>query len=447
VNRRPLARFSVGLLAAAACGAVACTSKPTGTVTLTTGGETDTFSRAPAPTELLVDFLDVAGNVTSLTKTKLPADSVDLGDRDEQSIGSLRVHGTDEAGHVLVTGTSFPLEFGALAGISVPIFVQRANEMARMPDPLLTARPAPLVQMVVGRYLVVAGGEGDAAGTSADIYDIATLSRFDAPPTLPRAPRSMTALGTAVLLVADDGATWLELSDGTTTAVTAPSGGAFAEVAGGASVEANDGSSYVVGATRAKGDPTARVLRVAADGSLSFVTLTTARLGASAVWVEGRGLVVSGGSATGAGVEVVAAGGTGGAALPFPPDPVAGGGMSQLDATHVLLAGGADPAAADPAAAAPPRVIDLACGSGCAGAPWSVTMPLLPTATLQRIDDASALAVGDDAQGASRAFVLRATGAREVPFKAARRGARATHLLTPAIAIVGGANPIESYAF
>ena len=442
MNRQLAKRLGIGLI-----GVTACTSKPNGTLALTTGGETDTFSRAPAPTTLVVDFIDAAGNATNITKAKLPADTVDLGDRDEQSIGSIRVHGTDDAGNVLVTGTSFPLQFGALDGLSIPIFVQRANEMARMPAPLASAREAPLVQLVVGRYVFVAGGADAAAATTTEIYDVATLSLLPSPPTLARPPRSIAALGTKLLIVDDGGATWLELADNTTTAATAPAGGKFAEIAGGATVEANDGTSYVVGATRTQGDPTARVLRVAADGTLSFVALSAARAGAAAVWIEGRGLVVAGGSSSAPGVEVVAAGATSSAKLAFPPDPIAGGGASQLDATHVLLAGGADPGNADPAAGGPPRVVDLGCGNGCAAAPWNVTMPRLATAQLRRIDDTSALAVGDDASGASHAFVLRSTEAREVPFKAPRRGARAVRLLAPAIAVIGGAAPIESFGF
>ena len=209
-------------------------------------------------------------------------------------------------------------------------------------------RDAPLSALVIGRYLLVAGGSDTAKATHSQLYDFGSLSPFESPPILPRAPRSMAALGTKVLLVDDAGASWFQLADSTFSDATAPSGGSFAEVAGGRTIIGSDKTLWIVGGTRTKGDATLRVLRVGTDASLSFVALTAARLGASAAWVEGRGVVVAGGSTTAAGLEILGAGASAATALPFPPDPTSGQAACALDGSHLLLTGGSDPSGTTP---------------------------------------------------------------------------------------------------
>ncbi|MGH7327667.1 MAG: hypothetical protein ACREJX_04895, partial [Polyangiaceae bacterium] len=174
-----------GLCAFAALVVAACGSTPTGTITLTTGGEADALSRAPAPTTLEVDSIDQDGGVTKLSTTKLPATNIDLGDQSQESIVDLRVQAKDDSGKVLLTGTSLPIELGALAGTSVPIFIQRTGEIARMPSTLGDARESPVPALVIGRYILWSAG-GTGGDSSSQIYDTASLSPFDAPPSLPR---------------------------------------------------------------------------------------------------------------------------------------------------------------------------------------------------------------------------------------------------------------------
>jgi len=446
--------FGVALVAAAGCS-----SSAKGTITLSTGGEIDAFSRDPKPTTLIVETLDTSGTATTIARARLPADSLDLGDRDVNALVRLRVTASDDGGRALVKGMSLPVELGALDGANITMFVQRIGELARMPSPLADGREEPLATLILGRYVVLAGGADVSRGAAAQVYDVGSLSPLEHPPILPRTPASLGSLGTKVLVVDGSGATWLELADASVTAVTAPAGGTFEEIAGGATVPTPDGGAFVVGATRRAAAATARVLRIAPDGSLAFVTLATARAGAAATWVDGRGLVVAAGSSEGAGVEVLAIGATSASALPYPADATTGAGAAPLDASHVVLAGGAGHEAET-------RVVDLACGAACAASAG----PALP-APLARADAVSlaatgtaggtdagaaagtgpataadALVVGDDASGASHVIRVGATAAAEVALKIPRRGARAVRVTSVgSVLIVGGATLVESY--
>jgi hypothetical protein len=290
---------------------------------------------------------------------------------------------------------------------------------------------APAVDVVVGRYIV------GASGTTTLLYDLLLLQPLSGAPVLGRPAKSFATFSTVLVAIDDLGASTLDLSDASTAEVPVPAGGSYGEISGGATVNALDGSSYVVGGTRA-GAPSARVLRLSSTGSLSFASLANARAGACATWVEGRGLVVIGGDPTAPGVEIVSAGAATGAPLAYPADPVTGCGAATLDATHVVVAGGTG-AATDSA-----RVIDLACAANCAPAPWTGSLPLTRAQGVGLAPDA-ALFVGDDATGASHVYRASAGETHEIPLRVPRKGARLTILPINAIAIVGGAPEIETY--
>ncbi|MEO8873947.1 MAG: hypothetical protein ABI461_00035 [Polyangiaceae bacterium] len=436
------------MMSAAAGAAViaACGSTQSGTLTLTVGGESDALTKTPAPTQLAIDAIDADGGVTSVATAKLPTQNIDLGDQDSSGIVSIRVNAKDDSGKILLTGMTLPIEYGALAGSSVPVFIQRNGELARMPGTFSEAREAPVPLLIIGRYILFGAGTNVTDGSS-QIYDTASVSAFVTPPTLPRVPASMAALGTQILIIDANGGTWLELSDSTTASATAPSGGTFAEVAGGQTFDDGAGVSYVVGATRKTGDATPRVLRIDTDGTLTFLALTEARLGASAAWVAGRGLVVVGGSSLGAGVEVLPPGATAASsALAYPADATVGLSATGLDASHVLVAGGVD-SLGNPAAV---RVFDLGCSGTCAATLWTngPAIALSPSQIFSLGFDGNAqdaLLFGDDRAGASHVFRLSPTSSTEIPYKVARHGARAVRLAIPAIAVVGGANVVESF--
>jgi hypothetical protein len=191
--------------------------------------------------------------------------------------------------------------------------------------------------------------------------------------------------------------------------------------------------------------PSQRVLVITKDGATSFASLSVPREGACATWVEGRGLVViGGGDAAAPGAELLPVGLGLATRLPYPADLVKHCGASTLDASHVVVSGGAG-SPADVAGAAPVRVFDLACSADCKPLVWPGTLPLVRADSFTLAPNAVLLA-GDDATGATRAFRASDMGLREVALKAPRRGGRLVALpVKGTAAIVGGNAPIEHY--
>ena len=416
---------------------VACSSTPTATFTITTGDEADALTRFPAPTTLIVQALDVDGNAQELARSALPTDELSLGEKSRTDVGALRILAIDAAGKTLLRGETLYVQFGALENSPLGVFLQRTGELARMPASTL-ALDAPRLGIAVARYVVA------ASGTAIAVYDLLRLTTLAGLPALPRPARSLVTFGTAAIVIDEAGATTVDLSTNATSDLAAPAGITFAEIAGGATVTLPDGSAYVVGGTRATGGPSARVLVIGKDGTVGFATLATPREGACATWVDGRGLVVMGGSATGPGVEVLAPGATQSAALAYAPDEVKGCGASSLDASHVLVAGGTGYPAAT-GGAAPARVLDLACAAACVPSVWPGLMPLVRADSFT-LAQGAVLVAGDDEVGASRAFRATAEGTTEIAVKAPRRGARLVALpIKGTAALVGGTAPIEQY--
>jgi len=238
-----------------------------------------------------------------------------------------------------------------------------------------------------------------------------------------------------------------DFSTGTPTSVNLPSGPAVADIAGGATVTAPDGSQYIVGGTRPTG-ATSAVLALDPSGNPSWATLTEPRAGASAAWVESLGLVVVGGSTTAAGVEVIAAGAAAGAARAYPADSSTGSGAASLDGTHVLVAGGA---LADGSSAGV-HTIDLSCTSQCTPTPWPPLGATVVGAQVFAINATSAIVVGSEPStgavpGLTHVYQVTSATATEVPTKVAHTNAGA--LASPvgvvgSVLLVGGAPEIES---
>jgi hypothetical protein len=435
---------SSALAAALSIAAAACSSSTSGTLQIVTGEETDTFSRAPAPTTLEIDSVDSSSGVKSMLGTwHLPASTIDLGSLDQSTIATLQVTGTDANGDRVVYGQSIPIQFGALDGITVPIFVQRTGELARMPGPFSDARPAPTLALFAGgRYLFVGGGSDATLATTTQLYDFASFAPLAGPPPLPRAPESIAFVGTVGLVIDDTGATSFDFSSNTFYDATPMPGGSFGDVAGGATVTASDASQYVVGATRATGAATSAVLAFDTTGVQTWSALGEPRLGAAATWVNGRGVVVAGGSADGAGVEILSPGSTVGSLTSYPADPATGAGAAALDGQHVLLAGGLTPAGDDPGV----REVDLTCNADCAPVAWGELPIALSPAQVFASDATDALVVGDDGAGTTHVFrVTPDAAAQEVPTRVAHTGARAIVSPVGSVVLFGGANEMESF--
>jgi len=419
----------------------ACSGTPTATLVLTTGGEADALSRTPAPTRLTLEAVAADGAAELLADLPLPAASmVPLPDVAFDRVARFRVTAFDAGGTALLRGLTLDVQAGALGGVDFPVFVQRTRELARMPAPLADGREAPLLALSGGRHVVVAGGP--PGGRDGALYDLAFLKSYAFPAPLPRAPRSMVAIGSDLLVIDEAGANWVNLSTFETGDAAAPAGGSFADVAGGATVPAESGVAYVVGATRQEGAETARVLRVAPDGTLAFVTLARPRRGATATWVVGRGLVVADGAPDGPGLELLPPNAATPVSLPYVAREVTGAAAVQLEGTTLALVGGKTAQGA----AAPGFTVDLACAAACAPAAFGGALQrVLAPAVAFHTGEGAVLLVGDAPDGASHAVRVGRTDAVDVPFRIPRRGGRAIRLPTGHVAVAGGASAIESY--
>lgn len=441
--------------------AAACTSTDSGAIQVIVT-DASTFTGPPPVTTLTVSALDTSGDPpTTLGTASLPATMIDLGVQNENSVDAIQVTGTDAKGVERVFGASLPFQYGQLVGLTLPIFVQRVGELAALPGaPLSDSRRTPTVGAFQGQYLFVGGGSDTSLAKTSQIYDFAQFAPLPQPPSLPRVPLSIAFVGTVGWLIdASGSATYFDFSSNGSAEVTPLAGGSFADVAGGATVIADDGTEFIVGATRI-GTATSTVLEINPNdmsnsayphGNATWLSLTEPRLGASATWVSGLGLVVAGGSASASGVEVFAlpqtAGTTGSVAtrataLPYPPDASVGAGATTLTTTTVLLAGGITPSLQDAGA----RTIDLGCSAACAPAQWaSLPVPIL-SAQAFTLNPASAFVVGNQPfSGTTHAFLLTTASATEIPTKTPHTNATATLSPVGSIVLVGGANTIESF--
>lgn len=414
----------LGLVALAA----AC-STPEGSIELTTGGETDTFTRAPKPTSITVETIDGDGKVETLFSGPIGA-TLDLGERERSKVAALVVTAKDDAGVVRVRGRTLALELGVLEKVALKIYVQRTGETARAPG-TFSAPEAPILDTVQGRYVLAAGG----GVTRVAFYDLLGWTQSPASPTLKAPPDSLVVLDTQILSIAGASASVYDLSTGTIADVSTPAGSSFAAVAGGRTIYAPDGGAYVVGATRATGEPTTAVLRVSKEGTLSFGNLAAPRLGAGATWVDGRGIVVVGGSPTAPGAEVLPVGGAQGAALPYPPEPASGLGAVTLDAQRVVVAG------------ADVKLVDLACANACTLQAWAklpVGLVRAEAFTLGGVPN-TVWALGTGPDGLSHLVRVAPDKAEEIPLKAPRKQARAIVGATGQLFVIGGGDGVESF--
>ncbi len=436
-------------LALAGCGSDTVTIE----LALTTGQETDVMARDPAVTRVDVSARAAEGDV-EVQASAAPGGTFDLGELPADRLYTFEATGVDASGAAVVRGRSLSIALSALSAGSttIPLFVQRAATWARPDGGLARAHVDAPAAAFAEQFLFTSGGTsargagGPEDAATSDFYDLLSLGGAVSDP-MPRAARSVVARGAALLVVGDDGASWVDFDAGTVDAAALPEGlGSFADVAGGRVVEAADGVSVLVGATRAEG-PTAAVLLVAADGALTATSLTAARAGAAATYVAGVGVVVAGGSATAPGLELYADGSNAFAARDFPPDAVTGAAAAPaLAGAVVALVGGSD--GADPA---PTRTLDLACASGCtATAAEPALAAVARDATAYALPDGRLLVAGREAgeNGATRtfAFALGDAEAAELVLREPRRGATPVPAPNGTLGIVGGLHPDGSPA-
>jgi hypothetical protein len=423
----------VAALALVACGEE---DLPPGEIVLTLGQETDTWNGAEtAVVELEAD----SGQHQELLRRGAPLERFEMG---KGGITTFVVSGLDQSGVAKTRGRSLPINRAGFAGIQLPLFVSRANELGRPPGNLPNAHPDhPPLQIAGGRYLY-AFGATDGERARADIYDFGSWqSLAEGSVTCPSPPCVVQSLaivaGTLALAVGDDWALALDLAEATVADAPELEGlASYGEVAGGATIHTDDAAAYLVGGTRSS-EPTASVIHITPEGLLDFVLLAAPRAGAAATWIPGRGLlIVGGGDATTAGAELLAEGSTAFVALPFPPDPTRGGAVVSFDGSTAYRLGGR----LEDGSFAESVSLALGCGAGCA--PVAVGSPVeLGNAKAFPLANERAFVVGEDADGHTRALIWSAEGSTPVPLREPRKAASAILAPTGHVAIAGGARP------
>jgi hypothetical protein len=435
--------------------ALGCNSTDSGTIQIITDEEAGTFTESPAPTELQVAAVESADASTVLATAQLPTSTIDLGQLSESApVVSLNITGFDSSKKRRVFGASLPVQYAALAGQTIPIFVQRTGELARLPGPLSDSRHAPVLSVVQGEFLLVAGGSDPSLAATTQIFDFGQFAALGAPPTLPVVPQSIALSGTIAWLINATGSTYYDFSGiDAPASISVPAGGSFSDVAGGATVIDPNGAQYIVGGTRTS-TPSAMVLKIDPNdlsnatypfGNATWLKLSSARMGAGATWAGG--LVVAGGntSASGPGAEIVNADFTGSSPFASPADPSIGVGATALDSMHVLLAGGVLPSLQNPAV----RVLDLSCTPSAQTScvtPWAPLPIGLASAQTFTLTSDTGLVVGSEfLTGKTHVFSLASTSATEIPTKVPHVDARAVWSPVGSIVLFGGANMIESF--
>ena len=404
----------------------------------------DPFVGPPAAVTLDVDGIDQDGGVTAIVHgASVSSSNVDLGSLNEQDEYALAVTAYSADGGRVAFGETLPFEMGAIAAEILPVYVQRTGTLWPMPSPMEDGRNAPLLGVLAGEYIFESGGTDSAYALTNNLYDLVPWAPFTGQ-SFTTPPQSLALSGTVAVGIADDGGTAIDFSTNDLSGVTLPTGATWADVAGGQSYVAADGTVFVVGGTRQTGGPTNVVLVISTSQTASFAFLSTARLGASAAWVNGKGLIVAGGNvsaggdagATGAGVEYLTEGATTGTPVSgYAADPTQGGGMDAIDATDVVVVEGSQAM----------RFNLNSCGSPCGPTPWATLPESLTFAQVFDIDGQNVFVVGEDATGASHAVRVSESASTEIPFKIPRNHARALRLPMGQVAVVGGNATMESF--
>ncbi|AKT40489.1 hypothetical protein [Chondromyces crocatus] len=304
------------------------------------GHETTAFQDDPPVTRIEVVARDTTG-VEVASASAAPGGELDFGELPADLALTFNITGVDTTGTPVVRGRSLSgILLGQVQGDVLPLFAQRLGGWARPPGTLPFTRSGGIAVPIGERYLALTGGAGAGDDPAATVgYDLLGWYGANAV-SLPRPARSAISRGNALLIIDGNGATVADFVAGTATEISVPEGlASFADVAGGYAIEASEGRTFLVGATRAE-TPTTGILVVEADGSLRAAQLSAPRAGAAAAWLDGVGLVVAAGSATAPGIEVLAATATTAVPHPFPPDPTLGAGAVIGGIGDIVLIGG-----------------------------------------------------------------------------------------------------------
>ncbi len=403
----------------------ACSS-PAGTIDVTLGGETDTLTRGPAVASLDVEAVERNGTHHAILTATLPITTLDLGDLSQTLVASIQLTGKDSSGNAVVFGATPYIELGAISGGDIPLFIQRKGTLARMPGALSDSRSTPLVTTLHRGIYMAGGGQTTLVG-----YDLLYLSDFGASCATPSDATSFAFVqlaqtnedGDLAVAYAIDSTGMTRVGGVTCSNFTnflLPTGTTWPDIAGGATVNGDDGSAYVVGPST--------VLKLDTSEAFDVFGPFESRQGPAVAWAPGRGIFVYGG---GKGAVIISATGAL-SSFTYPDEPTPSLAAIAFDANKTMLVAGD---------MASPRTIDLTCSSACTPTPWGEALPFaLLTSSLFSVGTMTFLLVGDDVAGTTHVFLLDASKTTELKLNIARSGARAVQTETGEVIIMGGGN-------
>ena len=438
---RALPCFALGPLLLVAPLVLACSSDPKVlTLDVVTGHETDAMTQDPAVTRVVVQGTTPEGE--QIQAEAAPGGDLDFGEVDGDLAYTFEITGLDGPGDVVLRGRSIGgIVLNGIEGSTLPLFAQRLGQWARPPGQLARAHTNAPAVSVGERYLFTTGGDAPTDAAESEEYDLFSWAGARGR-TFPFAAQTLVSYVNRVLALGGEQATWLGSSG--FAEPTPVEGLSYADLSGGSVVFAPDGRVFVVGATRPSPETNA-VLEISADEeTVSVRRLAFPRAGAAATWIPDVGLVVTGGSATGKGVEVLAQQGTTFAARDFPPDPTAGAAAVPTTLGTLALVGGLLEGAP-----APTRLLDPRCTSNCAADELPDATPevaLTRTAAFARAQGSPVLIVAGDTpapDSLTRTFLIDYLSATvtEVPLREPRAGATPVPAPNGTLALIGGLHP------
>lgn len=415
---------------------------PEGVMELTSGLETDPWDGV-ARTE--VSRVSSDGTVTELIEAPGVVESFKLG---KSGVGSYRIEGFDADGDLRVSGASMPMAAAGLAARTIPLLVGTAGEFAR--PTLLEHVPgaSPRLAPFGDRWVLVVGaGAADDGRVETDLFDVGFWRALSDPPRLPcpgdpcRVESLSVTQDNYAILIGPGGAKWFDLELQGFDDLVLPEGTSPEELSGGDVIQRPDGGAYLVAGTR-KGEPSAAVLEIEPDGFLVRRDMLVPRQGAAAAWVDGRGLVVIGGSESGAGVELLPDGASAFVSLPFPSDPTYGAALAVHDSSRIERLGGISLA---DGLHQPSVMYELGCGSDCEATPSGDALELEAVQAHVLPETDSTIFIGTDSFGISRCYSHTPEGLLELPaLRDERRWASAIVLATGQLGVFGGVDSEDS---
>lgn len=443
---RPSTRTFPLLLVASSVLWLACSSSeyPNPILTFNMGQEDDTYDGVK---RFEVERVDTDFKSERILRDSELPESIDMGDGANyyQYVGT----GYDADDNRLAVGRTLYASAVNLLGSEVPMFFARTDRATR-PDGNFVLEPMqnPVAAVLAGSLVWYMNGTDDQIKT--DSYNVAYWGQADPLSQYqtidcPKSPCNLKNLvivgGIYALAIAEKWALFINAQESYASTYKVPDDlTSWGDVAGGRVIPGNKDTAMLAGPTRLEKPTTALVAFDSGTGAEVF-HLNQARAGAALIAEELPGLVLSGGSSSGAGVERLDADTGKFVELPYPADPVVGAALVMEDETHLIRVGGTTSDGAD----APTVRIDLECDADCAYV--AVTgLDLSLRNALSFFDPVTqqTLVVGEHAEtGVTQVYRYGQTKFTEITFPKAQQRVRALALRLPnqQLGLIGGTNP------